>query len=126
MSDSIKLSPKHGVNPCIPICFFCGKEKNEIALLGKLPNDKEAPRSAILNYEPCDECTKIMEQGVTILEALDKPIYPHIVPIQKDAYPTGRFCIITKEAANQIFTDRTFKTGDTILVNKELMDCILK
>lgn len=34
--SSIKLSSKHGVNPTIPVCFFCGEEKNEIALLGRI------------------------------------------------------------------------------------------
>ena len=32
---NIKISPKHGLNPLIPKCFFCGKEKNEIAILGR-------------------------------------------------------------------------------------------
>lgn len=32
--SGIKLSPKYGVNPTIPVCFWCGKEKNEIALMG--------------------------------------------------------------------------------------------
>lgn len=39
MSGSIKMSKKHGLNPCIPICVFCGKEKNELALLGRLKDD---------------------------------------------------------------------------------------
>ena len=30
----IKLSKKHGLQPTIPLCPYCGKEKNEIALLG--------------------------------------------------------------------------------------------
>lgn len=33
--SSIKVSPKYGVNPTIPVCFFCGKPKNEIALMGE-------------------------------------------------------------------------------------------
>lgn len=43
--SSIKLSPKHGVNPTIPVCFFCGKPKNEIALMGRMggKEDIEAP-----------------------------------------------------------------------------------
>ena len=28
----IKLSPKHGLNPTIPVCFWCGEERNEVAL----------------------------------------------------------------------------------------------
>ena len=30
MAKSIPLSPKHGLNPTIPVCAWCGKEKNEI------------------------------------------------------------------------------------------------
>lgn len=40
--DSIKLSPKHGVNPSILHCICCGKDYG-IAMLGKLKGDKEAP-----------------------------------------------------------------------------------
>ena len=48
MSDSIKISPKHGVNPTIPRCFFCGKEKNMVALLGRIPKH-HATVSLIMN-----------------------------------------------------------------------------
>lgn len=74
MAKSIPLSPKHGVNPCIPICFFCGKEKNEIALLGKLKNDAEASRSALFDYEPCDKCKELMSQGITMIGVTSQPI----------------------------------------------------
>ena len=52
----VRISPKHGLNPCIPVCVFCGEEKNEVAILGMLKNDKEAPRNVILDYEPCEKC----------------------------------------------------------------------
>ena len=42
---SIRLSKEHGVNPAIPICYFCGEEKNEIVLAGRLPQDVEAPKT---------------------------------------------------------------------------------
>ena len=69
MSENIKLSPKHGVNPTISICFYCGAEKNEIALLGKIggKNDLEAPRKTVLNYEPCEKCAEIMAKGITLI-----------------------------------------------------------
>ena len=39
--DDIKLSPKHGLNPTMPVCFWCGKEKNEVAhiLINKVEYD---------------------------------------------------------------------------------------
>lgn len=56
MGKSIKISKKYGVNPTIPVCFFCGEQKNEVALLGHIGDyrkgeDIEAPRYAVLDYE---------------------------------------------------------------------------
>ena len=39
--SGIKISPKYGVNPTIPVCFWCGKQKNEIALMGHMKDDIE-------------------------------------------------------------------------------------
>lgn len=52
----IKLSPKHGLNPTIPVCFWCGEERNEVALLGHIGDgrkheDFEAPRHMVIDYE---------------------------------------------------------------------------
>lgn len=38
MSKSIKLSPKHGVNPSVTHCECCGKEIG-VALFGRLKGD---------------------------------------------------------------------------------------
>ena len=54
MSNSIKISPKYGVNPSLINCFFCGESKG-IALMGKLKNDAEAPKECVMDYEPCDK-----------------------------------------------------------------------
>jgi hypothetical protein len=64
MSRGVRLSKKHGVNPCLGICFFCGEDSGEIGLLGLLPGDKEAPRRAILSRDPCPKCRAFMAQGV--------------------------------------------------------------
>lgn len=62
---SIPLSPEHGVNPTIPVCFWCGKDKNEIALLGRIggKEDREALSRMVLDYEPCEECSRGMSRG---------------------------------------------------------------
>lgn len=60
--DSIKLSPKHGVNPSVLHCFICGKETG-LALLGKLKNDAEAPHDISNPNEICDDCRKQIEAG---------------------------------------------------------------
>lgn len=105
-TNSIKISQKHGVNPTIPICFWCRKEKNEIALLGKLPGDAEAPRSAWLmgDYEPCDACKKLREQGIDLMEATDFPTINPRQPAWHGAYPTGRHMILRENAIRAIFT----------------------
>lgn len=63
----VTLSPKHGLNPAIPKCFYCGKDKNELWLLGKLPNDAEAPKGMCFDKEPCDECKDHMKKGVILI-----------------------------------------------------------
>ena len=114
MSKSIKLSPKHGLNPTIPVCFFCGNEKNEIALLGKIDReDSEAPRKLVMDFEPCDECKAKFAEGVLLIEVTSTPEYVGM-PIQKDAYPTGRFVVVKPEALNG-----DFKAGSKALVHKK-------
>ncbi len=106
MSKSLPLSPKHGLNPSIGICAWCGKPTNEILLLGKLPKDAEAPMYAVADYEPCDECKAAWSQGVTILEVTSKHI-DNRPPISKtsdgvEVYPTCRYAVITREAASHL------------------------
>lgn len=97
MSKSIPISPKHGVNPCIPICFFCGQEKNEIALLGKIKGDKEAPKNVVLDYEPCENCKKSMSAGITLIGVETHPLQPNQPEIQKGLYPTGSWCVVSDD-----------------------------
>jgi hypothetical protein len=54
--DDIILSDKYGVNPAIPVCYYCGKEKNMLILAGRLKGDAEAPQKAVWDMEPCDAC----------------------------------------------------------------------
>lgn len=85
----ITLSKEHGINPSIMLCFYCGKDK-AIALLGKLPNDAEAPRQACYDYEPCDDCKKLLEQGVLFIEIKDGT----------NDYRTGKQWVIKRGAIN--------------------------
>lgn len=103
MSAGIKVSPKHGLNPTIPICFWCGKERGEIALLGKLPGDAEALKNVVLDYKPCDCCRTSMARGFTLMEATDRPNSRGLVEAQTGVYPTGRFLVIKKEIALKAF-----------------------
>ena len=110
--SGVKLSPKHGLNPCISTCFFCGESKNEIALLGRIggKEDLQAPMKAVLDYEPCDECKKKFAEGVLLVEVMEVPTRLNM-PIAENAYPTGRFVVIKPEALKG-----DFEVGDKALV----------
>lgn len=118
MSNSIKLSPKHGLNPTIPVCFFCGEEKNEVVLLGHIGDkrkgeDLEAPRRAILDYTPCENCTKKFSEGVLLIEVNTSPEFIGL-PISENVYPTGRFVVIKPDALNG-----DYKAGMRALIYKK-------
>lgn len=121
---SIKLSPKHGVNPCIPICCWCGKEKNEIVLLGKLKEDAEAPRNAVLDYEPCEECQAKFNMGVVLIEVTKNQPNKNVMPIQEQygipLYPTFRYSVIKLEAAKRLFENETLINGSRLLIEDDL------
>ena len=141
MSKGIEISPKHGLNPTIPVCFWCGKEKNEIALLGRIrektknsygsdtvvkESDIEAPRRMVLDYEPCDECKKMWESGVAVFEVTDSPIQQGQPEIQKGFYPTGRFAVITVEGADRMFEQHApWSKGKIVLVDSTVFSHII-
>lgn len=57
---SIKLSPKHGVNPSVLHCICCGKDYG-VAMLGKLKGDAEAPRDIYQGL--CNDCQGVVNKG---------------------------------------------------------------
>jgi hypothetical protein len=102
---SIKLSPKHGVNPSIATCFWCGEATNSLVLFGRLPNDQEAGMyCGALDYEPCDKCKENWSQGILLIEAGMSPQSENQPEMQKGVYPTGRYLVLKPEAVNRIFT----------------------
>lgn len=103
---SILLSPKHGLNPFIPKCFYCLKDKNEIILAGKMKpqkdargnvidRDPEAPRNVVMDMEPCDECKGFMEQGVILVSVRDEEQ-------SENPYRTGGWVVLKAEAVQKI------------------------
>lgn len=141
MGNNILISKKHGVNPTIPVCFFCGKEKNEIVLLGKLTNKKgeevKAPRNLVMDYEPCENCRKNMALGVTLIGVQEEPIKVNnqvIKPIykegDKDLYPTGNWLVITKDASKRYFgdtfTEEELENKDKIFVDQSFINILVK
>jgi hypothetical protein len=67
----LRLHPKHGLAPTIPVCWYCGEEKNEVVLLGAKWKGKAAPPArAIVDHEPCEVCEKWMKRGIMLLRAV--------------------------------------------------------
>lgn len=94
------ISKKHGLNPSMDICFFCGEPKG-IALFGKMKGDAAAPRQVFLNYEPCEKCQALMDKGTAIIEVVTED--NGNMEIQDGIYPTGRWCVMRREAARELF-----------------------
>ena len=133
MSKDIKISPKYGVNPTIPVCFFCGEQKNEIALMGKMKGDIEAPKNMVLDYEPCEHCKEQWDMGVPLIECVtssfiddDRPGISVDPATNELLYPTGRHCVVKIEAARRMFNvpDEQIQLGKPILIAKEVMEMI--
>ena len=93
---SITLHPEHGLNPTIPRCFFCGAEKNEVALLGRACKE-QAPRSMVLDMRPCEQCAEWMRRGCILISIRDGE------PQSRDPYRTGRFAVMIDDAVQRIF-----------------------
>lgn len=102
----VYLLEQHGVNPSVMLCLYCQKEKG-IVLLGRLRGDAEAPRQAVFDREPCEECMGRMKMGVILISVKDDSDL-------ENPYRTGGWCVV-KDA----FVKRAVKT-------KELLDDILK
>lgn len=102
---SIPISAKHGVNPTIPICFWCGGHKEEVALLGKLPRDKKAPMYTLIDYEPCKKCEEGMSKGITFIEVNKTPVINNQPSIAPGMYPTSRIAVIKEESVKAIIQD---------------------
>lgn len=126
MSKGIKISPKHGLNPTIPVCFWCGKQKNEIALMGRMTEDIEAPKNMVLDYVPCEECQNHMAMGVAILEASDHPNTENQPPMQEGVYPTSRFVVVTTECADRVFNAYApWSEGKKVFVDSDVFSHFL-
>lgn len=95
MSNSIRLSEKHGVNPSLESCFWCG-ESMGVALLGRLPNDAEAPRHIMTGYDECPKCQEQRALGIKFIEVNTTANFPDQPAMADGVYPTGR-CVILKE-----------------------------
>lgn len=96
---ALRLSPKHGVNPSVGLCFFCQKSK-EVILAGYMKGDIAAPREAVWNDDPCDECVKCMEKGVIIISVDEDKTNDDNNP-----HRSGGWAVVSVDYIKRVFTD---------------------
>lgn len=101
---SICPSPKYGVNPCLLLCPICGKDAG-VGLLGKLPDDAEAPHKMQGNF-PCLSCEEMMKISIRVIETDEAGV------------PTGNEFYLKDEAAKRMFTH--FVKWEDILKHRAL------
>jgi hypothetical protein len=119
MSKSIYLHPKHGLNPTIPLCIVCGKEKNEIALLGNAYKG-QAPMHMVTSIEPCDACReKFLTEGTMLMEATED--WSHSKMGKPRREPTGKFVILKDEAFCRIFNQEKPPTNKIAFCEEGLL-----
>lgn len=97
---SIRVSERHGVNPMLVRCFYCNEDTGEIALLGRLPGDAEAPRHGVLDKKPCAVCQRHMEQGVILISVDEEKSKGDL----KNPYRTGGWVVVRDEAIRRMVT----------------------
>lgn len=142
MSKGIEVSPKYGVNPTIPVCFWCGKEKNELVLMGRVRekdrngkavrnSDVEMPMHVVVDYEPCDECKAQFSQGVQLIECNTRAVdgRPPITCDDRgnEVFPTGRTVVLKEEAAQRMFNmdAEMLKAGKKMCLPEEVFNQLM-
>jgi len=86
----------------LSLCFWCGKEKNELVMATRQTEEWCDNRSmgVVANYEPCDKCAEGHKLGIWLIEASGTPIDEGQPEMQEGIYPTGKNWVVKKEALN--------------------------
>ena len=78
----------------------------------------------VLDYEPCDQCKENRKLGVTLMEVVDHPLSDTQPEIQNGIYPTGKWCVIKKEAADRMFSGY-LNDKNALFVDQEIYTSIM-
>lgn len=102
--EGIPISPKHGLNPSLGVCFYCGKETGEVVLHGYIKGDEEAPKHTVVSYEPCKECQAQWKDNVTFIGVTaEKPVDNRpMIDKKNKLYPTGVYVVVTEDCGRRI------------------------
>lgn len=102
LGKNIRLSPQHGLNPAIPLCFFCLEPKNEVLIPGALPNDMPAPQNAVWDWEPCEKCKDWMERGILLISFSES-----LTSDMTNPYRTGGWVVVKEDAVVRMLDKAT-------------------
>lgn len=86
-------------------CFFCGKDKGLVMnkrLTKKCAEEIKQMRGHAIDYEPCDECKALMEQGIMFVSVRDGET-------GNNPYRTGKMCVIKEEAVKEFSTPEMYE-----------------
>jgi hypothetical protein len=90
------------------VFFFCGEDFQIIlntTLTKKAKNDVESLHGKVIGMSPCDQCKKLMEQGIILIgidnDKSDRNWYESTLP---NPYRTGEFVVI-KDSAFKLLTN---------------------
>jgi hypothetical protein len=97
-NGNLRLSPQHGVNPSVDVCFVC-QQPVGVCLLG-YNGGAEAPRYMCSSREPCDQCKRHMQTGVILISVSEK-----LTTDQRNPWRTGGWVVIKEEALTRAFHD---------------------
>jgi len=108
---NIQLHPKHGLNPTMDTCFYCGEAKNILLVGNHTQRFKEeglADSTGRMNHqigvtdmEPCSNCAKYMKQGIILISTKDE--------INDEPYRTGGWVVIKEEALKRMINVELFE-----------------
>jgi hypothetical protein len=105
--SNIRLHPKYGVNPTMPICIICSEPTGEIAMLGASYKE-EAPKYMVIGIEPCEACRKKhLKKGILLVEV--ERGYVGNSNKEKETI-TGKLVVLKDEAFKRIFNQELPKS----------------
>ena len=106
------LHKKHGLNPTMDTCFYCGQAKDILLIGAKVSKFQEADLAdstgkmnmqiGVMNMEPCGKCAEYMKQGIILISCKDDKD-------PKNPYRTGGWVVIKEEALNKMIDTELFE-----------------
>lgn len=126
---AVRISPKHGANPTIPVCLYCGKEKDEIVICGRINRkDDQMPLNSVIDAIPCENCQELWKNGIVLIRACDTK-HENMVPVtaqnNQKVWLDGSTILLREEAAQRMFDTHMVK-GDRAYLEDKVFDVLMK